>query len=96
MPFETSPKPEQEPEQEQDTAEIGSYHRAEVLRKVAEKQIAEAKNFEDLNRALVDMGDITIEGSIIEYSGSELQARITDLRDAVAEVAHSSISWANL
>lgn len=60
--------------------------KTEVRRGLAEKQIAQAKNFEDLNIALRDLGDIPIEGSSeVEFSGQELQARITDLRDALAE-----------
>ncbi len=60
--------------------------KTEVRRGLAEKQIAQAKSFEDLNIALRDLGNIPIEGSSeVEFSGQELQARITDLRDALAE-----------
>ncbi len=81
MSFETSPKRGHEDSQDK----VGFFSKTEVLRAVAEKRIAQAKSFEDLNLALHELGDVPVEGASLEYSGQELQARITDLRDAIAE-----------
>lgn len=76
MSFEGPPK-----KKEQDTSKVGRFEQAETERGIAGERIARAKNFEELNTILRDLGDMTVEGSADSYSMDDLQGRITDLRD---------------